>query len=118
MILPPATLEIASCGPLRRRFHTLRAARHRSRARIGLDYERKTVKNGALFYQEFIPAEALFYAAVFTTPSRREGDSKPAAAVLQYLRDHLQKVQVLQIGGDETTGKGFCTARLVDGKGN
>jgi len=30
-------------------------------ARIGLDYEHKTVRQGALFYQEFLPAECVFY---------------------------------------------------------
>ena len=45
-------------------------------ARIGLDYERKTVKTGALFYQEFLPAETLFYSVVFASASRREGDAQ------------------------------------------
>src|SRR5690606_3877485 len=30
-------------------------------ARIGLDYQTKTVKDGALFYQEFLPPETIFY---------------------------------------------------------
>jgi CRISPR-associated protein Cmr4 len=84
-------------------------------ARIGLDYERKTVKSGALFYQEFLPAETLLYALVLASPSRKENDAKNAAAILQYLRDNLPPV--LQIGGDETIGKGLCTVQLTDGKG-
>ncbi len=55
-------------------------------ARVGLDYERKTVKQGALFYQEFLPAETLFYAVVFASASRREGDARPAAEILAYLQ--------------------------------
>jgi CRISPR-associated protein Cmr4 len=81
-------------------------------ARVGLDYERKTVKPGALFYQEFLPAETLFYTVVFASASRREGDAKPAAQVLAYLQHNLDRVRVLQIGGDETTGKGLCLVRL------
>lgn len=84
-------------------------------ARIGLDYERKTVRSGALFYQEFLPAETLLYALVLASPSRRENDAKDAAAILSYLRDNLPPV--LQIGGDETIGKGLCTVRLTEGKG-
>lgn len=84
-------------------------------ARIGLDYERKTVRSGALFYQEFLPAETLLYALVLASPSRKENDAKDAAAILRYLRDNLPAV--LQIGGDETIGKGLCTVRLTDGKG-
>jgi CRISPR-associated protein Cmr4 len=78
-------------------------------ARIGLDYERKTVKAGALFYQECLPAETVFYSLVFANASRRDGGTD-ASGVMNYLRKNLPPV--LQIGGDETTGKGICTARL------
>ena len=87
-------------------------------ARVGLDYERKTVKPGALFYQEFLPAETLFYSMVFASASRREGDVKTPAHVLAYLEQNLNRVRVLQIGGDETTGKGLCLIRLFHGKEN
>jgi CRISPR-associated protein Cmr4 len=79
-------------------------------ARVGLDYEHKTVKSGALFYEEFLPAETLFYTLVLAGPSRREGHNKPARGILSYLRDSMP--DVLQIGGDETIGKGICAVRL------
>lgn len=84
-------------------------------ARVGLDYERKTVKSGALFYEEFLPAETLFYSLVLASASRRDGHTKGPEGVMSYLRDNLPSV--LQIGGDETIGKGLCTVRLDDGKG-
>ncbi len=34
--------------------------------RIGLDYEKKTVKEGALFYEEFLPPETIMYSLVLT----------------------------------------------------
>lgn len=83
-------------------------------ARVGLDYERKTVRKGALFYQEFLPPETLFYSVVLASPSRRDGHGKNAGENLTYLKDNLPAV--LQIGGDETIGKGLCAVRLVDGK--
>ncbi|MCI0624642.1 MAG: type III-B CRISPR module RAMP protein Cmr4 [Acidobacteria bacterium] len=83
-------------------------------ARVGLDYERKTVKTGALFYEEFLPPETIFYSVVLTSASRREGDEKTAQDILEYLRDNIPPV--LQIGGDETIGKGLCAVRLVGGK--
>lgn len=83
-------------------------------ARVGLDYERKTVKAGALFYEEFLPAETLLYSVVLANASRREGDKKSARDILNYLRKHLP--EVLQIGGDETIGKGLCFVRLDTGK--
>ena len=83
-------------------------------ARVGLDYERKTVKKGALFYEEFLPAETLFYSVVLASASRREGHSKNASDTLGYLRQNLP--DILQIGGDETIGKGLCAVRLDRGK--
>jgi CRISPR-associated protein Cmr4 len=89
-------------------------ARHATEvcARVGLDYETKTVKSGALFYQEFLPAETLLYAVVLANPSRSRREADPAA-LLEALRRHLPAM--LQIGGDETTGKGLCAVRLSEG---
>jgi len=83
-------------------------------ARVGLNYERKTVKKGALFYEEFLPAETLFYSVVLASDSRREGHDKTAQDILGYLRRNLPPV--LQIGGDETIGKGLCVVHLDGGK--
>jgi CRISPR-associated protein Cmr4 len=85
-------------------------------ARIGLDYEKKTVKEGALFYQEFLPPETLFYSLVFANESRYQGHPMASGAVLEYLRERLAEVRVLQVGGDETTGKGLCAVRLIGRK--
>lgn len=83
-------------------------------ARVGLDYERKTVKPGALFYEEFLPPETLFYSVVLASPSRRDGYVKDAGEILKYIQESLPPV--LQIGADETIGKGFCAVRLQGGK--
>jgi CRISPR-associated protein Cmr4 len=82
-------------------------------ARIGLDPNTKTVKSGALFYQEFLPTETLMYAIIFANASRRD-QTRDAQAMLTYLTKNLP--EVLQIGGDETTGKGLCAVRLGNGK--
>jgi len=95
-------------------------ARHATEivARIGLDYTTKTVKSGALFYQEVLPAETLLYAAILANPSRKDGYAKSANDMLDYITNQLGPDAVLQIGGDETVGKGLCFARLTDGKGD
>lgn len=89
-------------------------ARHATEvmARVGLDYDTKTVKRGALFYQEFLPAETLLYSVVLANPSRSKKSSADAAALLESLEGYVAKRGVLQVGGDETTGKGLCAARL------
>ncbi len=83
-------------------------ARHATEvgARIALDYEKKTVKKGALFYQEFLPPETLFYSVVLANGSRARGGGN----LLGFLRELLP--DTLQIGGDETTGKGLCATQL------
>ena len=81
-------------------------------ARVGLDYERKTVRTGALFYAEYLPAETLFYSLVLCSKSRLTSHAKSAADVLEWLRHKAP--DTLQIGGDETVGKGFCAVRFVD----
>ncbi len=78
-------------------------------ARIGLDYQTKTVKEGALFYQEFLPPETLFYSLLLAHRSRSEDGPRTAEQVLAYVGRHVHGA-VLQVGGDETTGKGLCAA--------
>ncbi|MBF0290831.1 MAG: type III-B CRISPR module RAMP protein Cmr4 [Nitrospinae bacterium] len=83
-------------------------------ARIGLDYKSKTAKSGALFYQEFIPPETIFYSLVIAENSRVKGGKNKGADIMGYVENKLPKV--LQIGGDETIGKGICKV-WIDRKG-
>jgi CRISPR-associated protein Cmr4 len=71
---------------------------------VGINPETGTAKKGALFNVEAVPAETLFFAPVEAL-SRADGELKD-------LEDLLQRKPVLQLGGDSTTGLGFCTVRL------
>ena len=66
---------------------------------VRIDDESGTAADQALFNQENVPAETLFYS------------------VLHELRagcvDELQVPRVIQIGGDGTTGLGYCTTDVV-----
>ncbi len=86
-------------------------ARHATEviARIGLDYETKTVRDKALFYEEFLPPETLFYAVVMATASRNPGSETDASGMLKLLTDIPPLVQ---IGADQTIGKGLCAIRI------
>jgi CRISPR-associated protein Cmr4 len=82
-------------------------------ARIGLNYETKTVRDGALFYQEFLPTETVFYSLVLLNSARAKNkvdDSKDLRTKLKTVLTNGPRV--LQIGGDETTGKGYCSTRF------
>lgn len=82
-------------------------------ARVGLDYDLKTVRPGALFYEEYVPAETIFYSLVLCSNSRRTQSPRTAADILQWMRSH--RPETLQIGGGETVGKGFCAVHFSDG---
>lgn len=98
-------------------------------ARIALDYDSKTVRKGALFYQEFLPAESLLYSLSLMNRSRSvsatgnaNGNGNGNGHSSKHARDlHIQwsdcvnQSPFLQIGGDETTGKGLCAVRLTKG---
>ncbi len=88
-------------------------ARHATEvvARIGLDYETKTARGQALFYEEFLPPETLFYAVALATGSRNEKVERDAAGMLDLLRNHTPLI--LQIGADQTIGKGLCAIRVM-----
>lgn len=87
-------------------------------ARVGLNYDTKTVKDGALFYQEVLPAETLLYSVALANPSRKSDHAKTADEVLDYVAKQLAAHPVIQLGGDETVGKGLCFTHLTGGKGN
>lgn len=83
-------------------------------ARIGLDYETKTVKRGALFYQELLPAESLMYSVLMVNESRT-GDAESGSNLMGELNTLVASSKVLQVGGDETTGKGYCSVHIHQG---
>jgi len=71
---------------------------------VGINPETGTAKKGALFNLEAVPAETLFFAPIEAL-SRANGELNDLAAL-------LRSKPVLQIGGDSTTGLGFCTVKL------
>ncbi len=83
-------------------------------ARIGLNYETKTVEDGALFYQEFLPPETILYSLVMTTQSRYEKRTENAQGVMQVLATAISSEPMIQIGGDATVGKGFCMVNFIN----
>ncbi len=70
---------------------------------IRVDDEKGVVANGALFNQENVPSECLFYSVV-------QGKDEAALPALQA---GLGKcANLLQVGADATTGLGWCTAKM------
>ncbi len=79
-------------------------------ARIAINPSTRT--NTALFNQENVPCEAVFYSVLSVLPPRRNGvatDFNPNTKLAELLP--TQNPPILQIGGDETTGHGLCETK-------
>lgn len=78
--------------------------------RVKIDPRSRTVDGGALFNQENVPCETLFYSVLnVLSPRRQDGDRDADTLVDELLKTN----STLQIGGDETTGHGLCETKLT-----
>ncbi len=83
--------------------------------RVHLDAETKTVMSGQLWTEEMLPAETLLYAPLHFTKGRPKNDKKPSG---KEIATALRKMSPdrLQLGGDETVGRGIVCLRYASGK--
>ena len=83
-------------------------------AHIAIDAKTKTVKDGALWYEETLPPETLLYVPLTATASRRKGSELKAVQVLERFEQLLPEGKNwLQLGGNETTGMGWCRVGIA-----
>ncbi|MCS6774900.1 MAG: RAMP superfamily CRISPR-associated protein, partial [Thermoflexales bacterium] len=80
---------------------------------VRLDPERKTVQQGALWTTESLPPDTLLYAPLMVSASRVDSQNWSTDTVLDKIRRVLNDKRI-QLGGDETTGQGWVTVRLVE----
>lgn len=78
-------------------------------ARIQLESSTKTVKHGALWYEEALPAETILSGLVVAAPTSQAGtDPEAIFSVVEKLT-----MTTLQFGGNSTVGRGLCQLRMV-----
>jgi CRISPR-associated protein Cmr4 len=95
--------------------------------RIAIDPKTRTNTSKALFNQENVPSESLFYSVLTVLPARggtnsdikqEENMEKPEENMKKpedYLNELFEsKPLILQIGGDETTGFGLCEIKKIN----
>lgn len=84
---------------------------------VRIDDETGTAASGALFNQENVPSETMFYSVLHAFQGR--GDKFKAKAPVEALDTFEKKVngKPFQFGGDATTGLGWCTVKLAEAKG-
>ncbi len=99
--------------------------------RIAIDRDTGTVKKGALWSEESLPAESILWAPMFFTngkkpkPEKKSPDGKPTREEENAKASHLRKLvheklngSRLRLGGDRTVGRGIVVASVaLDAKG-
>ena len=88
--------------------------------RIRLNNETKTVDQGALWTEEALPSDALLYAPLYATkPRKGVSQVDTAEKVLKFISGMFAngaKAPRLQLGGDETVGRGLVALRFGEVK--
>lgn len=72
---------------------------------VKIDDKTGTAKDGGLFYVENLPPESLLIAPLMASQERSGKQETPAETVLSHVVGNLDG-QLVQIGGDATTGRG------------
>lgn len=70
--------------------------------------ETGTAQDGALFNQENVPSDTLFYAPLLVSGGRGSRKGTSAEEALQAFQSKIDATKVFQFGGDASTGLGFC----------
>jgi CRISPR-associated protein Cmr4 len=85
-------------------------------AHIALDSATKTVTKGALWYEESLPADTLMYLGVSSWSSRHPSIAMSSEECLAQLDELIAGQRpYLQVGGNETTGMGWCKVTRLAG---
>jgi CRISPR-associated protein Cmr4 len=88
---------------------------------VRINDETGTAAASALFNQENVPSEAMFYSVLHATAERSAGKAgdqrRDAQAALQTFQETVEGIRLFQFGGDASTGLGYCTVKLSTPQG-
>ncbi|ALM76266.1 type III-B CRISPR module RAMP protein Cmr4 [Thermococcus barophilus] len=89
-------------------------------ARIRIDATTGTVAEGGLWYEEFLPSDTVMYSVIAIANPRVKNPPEEVSTADGIARKLAEVFngKFLQIGGDETVGKGFVKVKLVGVNGN
>lgn len=87
--------------------------------RIKINPETGTVEKGALFTEEYLPAESILYSLVLASPEfintkeKDEGKSRnnDAESIMSFFSNNVPNV--IQLGGNATLGKGLLKTKMI-----
>ena len=82
-------------------------------ARVKLSDKKTTEDRGNLFYEENLPPESILYASIFA--SRPHGDGGKSLPDASSATTFIKKLdgKRMQLGGDETVGRGIMNIRIL-----
>jgi len=83
---------------------------------VRIDDKTGSASDGGLFYTENLPPETLMLGSLMASRERSGKGKLEAEAVLAQVIGAIDK-QLLQIGGDATTGRGLVVARVITDNG-
>ncbi len=79
--------------------------------RIEIDDECGIAKEGHLFTEEYVPSESIFYTFMDVQEIEQVMNQNINPHVL--LQNIVQKIKIIQMGGNKTLGKGLI--RVIEG---
>ncbi len=86
--------------------------------RVRIDRNKKTVEKGALWTEEHLPTDTLMYVPIYATDARKNGKEGTKLRGKEILRKAetlgSETGNFLQLGGDETVGRGIVRIRWAD----
>lgn len=84
--------------------------------RVRIDRASKTVENRALWTEEHLPTDTLLYVPIYATNARKkDGPQWTSEQVLKRAKElSIENGNYLQLGGDETVGRGMVCSRWAD----
>jgi len=85
-------------------------------AHIAIDSDTKTVRSGALWYEETLPPETLLYVGLSANKARTKEATMAAKDILGAVTDLFSDKPWLQVGGNETVGMGWCAIKKQGGE--
>jgi len=83
-------------------------------ARTKIDPQTGTVNTGALWYEEYLPTDCLFYSLlIMGEPRKNNEELKNSNEIYAEALNFVKTLKYTHIGGNETTGKGFVKINTI-----
>ena len=80
---------------------------------VRIDSDTGTASDGGLFYTENLPPESLLIAPLMASQTRSAKEEKLDAQIVMAHMKAVLHSQLLQVGGDATTGRGLVAATVL-----